>query len=36
MLRHTFGKQTLDAGEGLVTVARLLGHTRLDTTAINI
>jgi site-specific recombinase XerD len=34
VLRHTFGKQTLDAGESLVTVATLMGHSRLDTTAI--
>ena len=34
VLRHTFGKQTLDAGENLVTVATLMGHSRLDTTAI--
>lgn len=33
-LRHTFGKQALDAGENLVTVAALLGHERLETTAI--
>jgi site-specific recombinase XerD len=33
-LRHTFGKHTLDAGENLVTVATLLGHQRLETTAI--
>lgn len=33
-LRHTFGKHLLDAGEDLVTVAALMGHSRLDTTAI--
>ncbi|MDA8219829.1 MAG: tyrosine-type recombinase/integrase [Dehalococcoidales bacterium] len=33
-LRHTFGKQALDAGENLVTVATLMGHERLETTAI--
>jgi site-specific recombinase XerD len=33
-LRHSFGKQALDAGVNLVTVAKLLGHQRLDTTAI--
>jgi integrase/recombinase XerC len=33
-LRHTFGKHALDAGVDLVTVSRLLGHQRLETTAI--
>jgi site-specific recombinase XerD len=33
-LRHTFGKSALDAGVDLVTVSRLLGHARLETTAI--
>jgi len=32
-LRHSFGKQALDAGVDLVTVSRLLGHTSLNTTA---
>jgi site-specific recombinase XerD len=33
-LRHTFGKSLLDSGTDLVAVANLLGHSRLDTTAI--
>jgi site-specific recombinase XerD len=33
-LRHTFGKSALDAGVDLVTVSRLIGHERLETTAI--
>jgi site-specific recombinase XerD len=33
-LRHTFGKSLLDSGENLVTVADLMGHSRLDTTAL--
>lgn len=33
-LRHTFGKLALDEGENLVTVAHLMGHSRLDTIAI--
>jgi integrase len=33
-LRHTFGKSLLDSGTDLVAVASLLGHSRLDTTAI--
>ena len=34
ILRHCFGKGLLDAGVDLVTVSRLLGHERLETTAI--
>ena len=33
-LRHTFGKNLVDAGRPLTEVAALLGHKRLDTTAI--
>jgi site-specific recombinase XerD len=33
-LRHTFGKSALDAGVDLVTVAALLGHDSVETTAI--
>ena len=33
-LRHTFGKQALDAGVDLVTVAALMGHDSVETTAI--
>jgi site-specific recombinase XerD len=33
-LRHTFGKSLVDAGIDLGTVATLLGHERLETTAL--
>ena len=33
-LRHSFGKHTLDAGANLVTVAHLMGHQNIKTTAI--
>ena len=33
-LRHTFGKHLLDATKDLVAVAALLGHEKLETTAI--
>src|SRR5215212_4285429 len=33
-LRHTFGKSLVDAGIDLGTVATLMGHERLDTTAL--
>lgn len=33
-LRHTFGKSALDASVDLVTVAWLLGHDSVETTAI--
>ncbi|HNB50467.1 MAG TPA: tyrosine-type recombinase/integrase [Anaerolineales bacterium] len=32
MLRHTFGKNLVDSGVGLETVAALLGHANLNTT----
>lgn len=33
-LRHTFGKSALDAGVDLVTVAALMGHDSVETTAV--
>ena len=33
-LRHTFGKNLVDAGRPLTEVAALLGHARLNTTAV--
>lgn len=33
MLRHTFGKMLVDAGESLDRVAALMGHSNLNTTA---
>jgi len=32
--RHTFAERFLEASENLVTVAVLMGHWRLDTTAV--
>jgi len=34
VLRHSFGRGLVDAGVDLVSVATLLGHERLETTAI--
>jgi integrase/recombinase XerD len=33
-LRHTFAKNLVDAGRPLTEVAALLGHARLNTTAV--
>ena len=34
LLRHTFGKSLVDAGEPLDRVAQLMGHSDVNTTAI--
>jgi site-specific recombinase XerD len=34
VLRHTFGTQLVRAGVDLVTVAELMGHSRLETTRL--
>ena len=34
LLRHTFGKSLVDAGESLERVAQLMGHSDVNTTAI--
>ena len=34
MLRHTFGKNLSNAGVPLDHIARLMGHSSVDTTAI--
>ena len=34
-LRHSFARQLLDAGASLVDVAALLGHQKIETTAIH-
>jgi len=36
MLRHTFAKQLVDAGRPLTEVQQLLGHSRLDVTAVYV
>lgn len=34
MLRHTFGIRLVREGHGLVLVAELMGHARLETTTL--
>ena len=36
MLRHTFAKNLVNNDVGLATVAKLLGHSKLDTTKVYI
>jgi integrase/recombinase XerC len=34
-LRHTFARRLLDEGAGLVDAAALLGHEKIETTAVH-